>query len=60
VEIRGDYPSAVIDVDHVSSEKEVIDQCNDSPIGGAHGLAYRTPEIDTQMATGHPSVEQTA
>src|ERR1700694_2761136 len=59
VEIRGDETTAVIDVDNVAGEKEVVDERDNPAIGGAHGLAYRSAKINTQVATRHPAVEQT-
>jgi metallophosphoesterase superfamily enzyme len=59
VEIRGNQAAAVIDVDDIAGEKEVVDQRDDTAIGGAHGLAHRSAEINAEVATGHPSVEQT-
>ena len=60
VEIRGDQPAAVIDVDDVAGEKEVVHQRDDAAIGSAHGLANGSAEINTKVAAGHLSVEQTS
>jgi hypothetical protein len=59
VEVRGDQTAAVIDVDDIAREKEVVDQRDDAAIGSPDGLAYRSAEINTEMAARHPSVEQT-
>jgi hypothetical protein len=60
MEIRGDQTAAVIDVDHVSGEKEVIYQRDYTPICGAHRLTDGSTEIDTEVATGQPSIENSA
>jgi hypothetical protein len=59
MEIRGHQSPAVIDVHDVAGEKEIVDQGDDPAIGGAYGLPYRSAEIDTQVTTRHPAIEQT-
>ena len=57
VKIRRNHSAAVVDVDNVAGEEEIVDQRNDSAISGAHRLPNRTPEIDTEVAAGHAAVE---
>src|SRR5438132_680063 len=58
VKICGDDSAAVIDVDHVTGEKKVVDECNHSAVRRTHRLSNRSPEIDTEMSCGHLTVEQ--
>jgi hypothetical protein len=60
VEIRRDQPAAVIDVDDVAGEKEVVHQRDHAAIGGAHRFTYRPAEINTKVPAGHPPIEQTS
>jgi hypothetical protein len=57
MEIRGDQAAPVIDVDDVAGEKKVVYQRDYAPIGRAHRLTDGSAEIDTQMAAGNLSVE---
>jgi hypothetical protein len=57
VEIRGYHSSAVIYVDDVTGEKEVVCKRDDASIGCAHRLANGSTEINTEVAARHFSVE---
>ena len=59
VEVSGDDPTAVIDVNNVSSEKEIVDERHDTAVRRAHRLTDCATEIDTEVATGHAAVEET-
>jgi hypothetical protein len=58
VEVSGDYPTAVIDVNDVSSQKEIVDERHNATVRRAHRLTDSAPEIDAEVATGHATVEQ--
>ena len=58
VEIRSDDSAAVVDVDDVSREKEVVDERNHPAIRSAHRLADRAPEINAEVTRGERAVEE--
>jgi len=58
VEIRGDDPAAVIDVDHIPREKEVVDERNHPAIRRANRLADRAAEINAEVARRECAVEK--
>jgi hypothetical protein len=57
MKIRCDDSAAVIDVDHVTGEKKVVDECYHSAVRRTHRLSNRSPEIDPEMSCGHLTVE---
>jgi hypothetical protein len=60
MEISGDDSTTVIDVDDIASQKEIVDERNDTAVGGAHWVSDRPSEIDAKVAAGHAAVEETA
>jgi hypothetical protein len=60
MEIGGHDTSAMIDIDDVSRQKEIVDERDDSAIGRAHLLANRSPKINAQVARSEPAIEETA
>ena len=59
MEIAGYDPSSMVDVNDVAGQKEIVDERNYAAIRGIHRLAYRSPEIDAEVTTGHLTVEET-
>jgi len=59
MEIAGYDTGTMVDVNDVAGQKEIVDERNHTAIGGIHRLAYRSPEIDAEVATGHLTVEET-
>ena len=49
MEIGGNYSAAVVDVNHVAGQKEVVDEDDHPAIGRAHRLADSAPEVDAQV-----------
>ena len=60
MKIRGDDSTAVVDVNHIAGEKEIVDESNDSPVRCEHGLSECATEIDAEVTTGYPTVEDAA
>ena len=57
VKIGGDHSASMIDVDHVTGKKEIIDKRNDPPIGSAHWISNRSAEIDAEVSSRYLAIE---
>jgi len=57
VKVRCDDSGAVIDVDHIARQKEIVDERDDAPISCAYRLSYSAPEINAEMARSERTVE---
>ena len=60
VEVSCDDTTAVIDVNNVTGEKEIVDESNDTTVCRAHRLTGGAPEVDTEVTAGHATVEETS
>jgi hypothetical protein len=58
MEIASDDSSAMVDVNDIAGQEEIVDQCNDTAVCGIHRLAGGAPEIDTEVAARHVTVEE--
>ena len=57
VEVRGDDSAAVVNVNDVAGEKEVVDERDDAAVRRAHRLSDRATKIDAEVTAGHAAVE---
>ena len=57
VKVRRDDSGAVIDVDHIARQKEIVDERNNATISCAYRLPYSAPEVHAEMARGERTVE---
>ncbi len=60
MEISGDDSTAVIDVDDIASQKEIVDERNDAAVRSAYWVSDRAAEIDAKVTAGHAAVKETA
>src|SRR5690348_6047307 len=60
MEVSGDHPIAVVDVDDVSGKKEVVDQCHDTAIRRSHRIPGLPGEVDAAVTTGQSAIEESA
>ena len=60
MEVRGDYSRAVVYVNHVAGQEEIVDERDDTAIGRAYRLTDRASEIDAEVSRGERAVEQPA
>lgn len=59
VEIRGHDASAVIDVNDIAGQEEVVDERDDAAVGSVHRLPHGPAKIDTEVAAGQVAIEDT-
>jgi hypothetical protein len=60
VKVRRDDSGAVIDVDHIARQKEIVDERNYATISCAYRLPYSAPEVHAEMPRSESAVEQAA
>lgn len=57
VKVRRDDSGAVIDIDHIARQKEIVDERNNATISCAYRLPYSAPEVHAEMARSERAVE---
>src|SRR2546423_4993957 len=60
MEVGGNYTAAMVDVNDVACQEEIVHERNDAAIGCPNRLTDRTAEINAEMARGQFSVEDSA
>lgn len=57
VEVRGDDSIAVVNVDDIAREKEIVDESNDSAVGCNDWISGPTSKVDTEVPARQGAVE---